>query len=727
MNEAPDSIGKGTPTGGGGSTKAIFLSYASQDADAARRIGDALREAALEVWFDQSELRGGDAWDEMIRRQIAECALFVPIISAATAARLEGYFRLEWTLADQRTQRMARTKTFIVPVCIDATHESGSDVPESFLRVQWSRLPAGATPPAFIERVRSLLSGDKVRGPVAAPVIPLPLSPPAPASTPTPASTSTPIHPSTSTAMHTPENGAPPAPRTLRLPIVTGAAAALALAVFAWMWLRPTAVTPAPSSTVAAPPAVTPAPPTIGAAPPAAATPVAIPEKSIAVLPFVDMSEKKDQEYFSDGLSEELLDLLAQVPDLRVAARTSSFFFKGKAEDVAEIGRKLRVAHVLEGSVRKAGGTVRVTAQLIRADNGYHLWSKTYDRDVKDIFKVQDEISTAVVEALKVQLLSARPLMSRHQTDSTEAYSLYLLGNQLRFRDTAESNEQALAAYQKAIVLDPNYAAAYSGLADTEWRLADMRTNNPDDYARASAAAEKAIALAPGAPEGYWARGQLRYVYYYDWSGARADYEKALALDPNFGPAVVDHAELLATLGEVPEAIDALRQAIARDPMNGRAWHRLAYLLMDTGRFTEVPEAIARIRGIGGDEDAKLYSADFDMLEGRYQQALDSFRSQKYSAWTLLGTALAKYSLGHQDESRQALEEAVRQYGDSLSYQYAVVSAWRNDADAAFHWLERAYQVHDGGLIYLKHDRFVAGLRADPRYAALVKKLGLPP
>src|ERR1700684_4406854 len=154
------------------SNKAIFLSYASQDADAARRSGDALREAVLEVWFDQSELRGGDAWDEMIRRQIAECALFVPIISAATAARLEGYFRLEWTLADQRTQRMARTKTFIVPVCVDATIESGSDVPESFVRVQWSRLPAGAMTPAFIERVRSLLGVDKGRTAAAAPAMP---------------------------------------------------------------------------------------------------------------------------------------------------------------------------------------------------------------------------------------------------------------------------------------------------------------------------------------------------------------------------------------------------------------------------------------------------------------------------------------------------------------------------------------------------------------------------
>lgn len=676
-----------------GPTKAIFLSYASQDADAARRIGDALGEAGLEVWFDQSKLRGGDAWDEMIRRQIAECALFIPVISTATAARLEGYFRLEWTLADQRTQRMARTKTFIVPVCIDATPESGSDVPESFVRVQWSRLPDGASSPVFIERVRSLLNADKTRSPIAAPMAsPIPSAP-----------------------LPQPGSAATPAPRGNRRLLIGVAVAVLALVVFEWVRPRP------PAGGSAPPPASASA----SLSPATASAPVTIPEKSIAVLPFVDMSEKKDQEYFSDGLSEELLDLLAQVPDLRVAARTSSFFFKGKAEDVAAIGQKLRVAHVLEGSVRKAGGTIRVTAQLIRTDNGYHIWSKTYDRDVKDIFKVQDEISGAVVDALKVQLLSSRPLTSRHQTDNTEAYSQYLFGNQLRLRDTPEANERARAAYQKAIALDPNYAAAYSGLADAEWRLADMRTNNPDDYLRASAAAEKAIALAPDAPEGYWARGQLRYLYYYDWSGARADYEKALALDPTFGPAAVDRGQLLATLGKLPEAIEALRQVIARDPLSGTAWHRLAKLLMDSGRLTEVPEAIARIRAIGGDGDANLFSADLDLVEGRWQQAIDNYRTQKYQIWRLLGPAMAEFSLGHQNESQHALLEVMRN-GDSLSYQYAMVYAWRNDTDAAFHWLERAYQIHDGGLIYLKHDRALARLRGDPRYAELLRKLSLP-
>jgi TolB-like protein len=697
------------------STKAIFLSYASQDASAARRIGDALREAGLEVWFDQSELRGGDAWDEKIRRQIAECALFIPIISSATASRLEGYFRLEWTLADQRTQRMARTKTFIVPVCIDATLESGSDVPESFVRVQWSRLPLGAAPPAFVEHVRSLLGSETIRASVVASIA-------------SPMSASTAPIPSAPPALHSsallPQPGLTTATavRGNRGLLMGTAIAVLALSGVVYERMRPNAAMPAPMQPGLS--ATTPAIATTGSS--SATPPVAIPEKSIAVLPFVDMSEKKDQEYFSDGLSEELLDLLAQVPDLRVAARTSSFFFKGKAEDVAAIGQKLRVSHVLEGSVRKAGTKIRVTAQLIRADNGYHIWSKTYDRDVKDIFKVQDDISGAVVDALKIQLLSSRPITSRHQTDNTEAYSQYLLGNQLRDRDSPESNEQARTAYQKAIALDPHYAAAYSGLADAEWRLADMRTNNPADYARASEAAEKAIALDPNAPEGYWARGQLRYVYYYDWSGAKMDYDKALSLDPAFGRAGVDRAGLLATLGNVPEAIEALRQIIAREPLSGPAWRRLVTLLMDNGQFSEVPEAISRIRAISGDDDAGFFSSRMELLNGKYQQALEDFQLQKYVAWQKLGVAMAEDSLGHPEKSQRALEEVMHQNGDSLSYQYAMVYAWRNDKDAAFRSLERALQVHDGGLIYLKHDRIIDNLRGDPRFSALLRKLNLP-
>ena len=234
------------------------------------------------------------------------------------------------------------------------------------------------------------------------------------------------------------------------------------------------------------------------------------------------MSEKKDQEYFSDGLSEELIDLLTKVPDLRVPARTSSFYFKGQHATVAEIAKALSVAYLLEGSVRKAGNTVRVTAQLIRADNGYHLWSQTYDRDLKDVFKVQDEIAGRVVEELKVTLPSAAT-SSAVRTENAAAHSLYLLGSKYEDQPTPESQKSAIESFDRAIALDPGYAAAYAHLALSEASLADL-TGDPNGLDRASAATERAITLAPDNADGYQARAQLRSTFLWDWDGANADY-----------------------------------------------------------------------------------------------------------------------------------------------------------------------------------------------------------
>jgi TolB-like protein len=671
--------------------KAVFLSYASQDAEPARRIADALRAAGVEVWFDESELRGGDVWDQTIRRHIRDCALFLPIISAHTQARPEGYFRLEWRLAEQRTHLMGRSRAFIVPVCVDDTPETEADVPDSFSAAQWTRLSEGATPRAFVERVSRLLSPEGHVTPTSA-------RPRAEALLITGN-----LHASSSQEAARHPGGA------RRAWLLVAAAVVIAVGYFAvdrWVLSKRSAATSAPAVQSVSP----------GQS--------AIPEKSIAVLPFVDMSEKKDQEYFSDGLAEELIDLLAQVPGLRVSARTSSFYFKGKSEDVATIAQKLRVAHVLEGSVRKAGNTIRVTAQLIRADNGYHLWSKTYNQDVKDIFKVQDEIAAAVVEALKAQLLPAQQISSRHRTDNTEAYTEYLLGNQLRIRDTVEANQQALAAYRKAVALDPRYAAAYSGIADAEWRLADQ-TGETVGYGGAAVAADKAIALAPESPEGYWARGRLRNYYYFDWHGAEADFQKALALDANFVPAQVDYADLLATLGRTPDALAMLRRTIAADPLSVPAWRALAALLMGDGQFAEARLAARRIVEVSSAGDARQTSAFVDLFDGQTQQALAEFKSTD-DFYSLIFLAMANYTLGRSTESQRALDELIKKGAMSLAYQIAEVYAWRGERDKAFAWLDRAYRQHDGGLSYFKRDRALASLRDDPRYHALLRTLNLP-
>jgi TolB-like protein len=437
---------------------AVFLSYASQDAEAAQRICEALRAAGIEVWLDQSELRGGDVWDHKIRKQIHDCALFIPIISAHTQARTEGYFRFEWHLADQRKLLMTKSRPFLVPVCIDGTPDADAEVPDSFAAAQWTRLPAGETPPAFVERILRLLSPEPARASASR----------------------------AATAPHT-ETAPRQSTAALRLTqrglLVIAAVAVIGVGYVATdKFVLSKRVTHTGQESAQTAQVI-------------ATVQTALPERSIAVLPFVDMSEKHDQEYFSDGLSEELIDMLTKVPDLRVPARTSSFFFKGKSDDIAAIAQKLRVAHVLEGSVRKSANTVRVTAQLIRADNGYHLWSETYDRELKDVFKVQDEIAGAVVTALKLKLERGQQVSSSHQTSIPEAYNQYLLGRQFFERFNSDGFRRAVDAYRKAVALDPHYAAAYAELA-----LAELFVSDGTDAAanqRALAAADKAVALAP--------------------------------------------------------------------------------------------------------------------------------------------------------------------------------------------------------------------------------------
>jgi len=457
-----------------------------------------------------------------------------------------------------------------------------------------------------------------------------------------------------------------------------------------------------------------------------AALPAATPlgDKSIAVLPFVDMSEKKDQEYFSDGMSEELIDMLTRVPDLRVPARTSSFYFKGKQATIAEIARALGVAHVLEGSVRKSGNTLRVTAQLIRVDKGYHMWSQTYDRTLDDVFKMQDEIAGAVVTALKLKLAPLQTSSSL-QTTNTEAFNQYLLGRQFYDRRNVDGWRLAVAAYRKAIALDPNLAAAYANLAFAEAYLADFTSDPLAANRQALTDAEKAVALAPDEGEGYVARGYFRSVQNWDWSGAEADFEKALAL--HSGDSTVRYGWLQATLGHLSKAIAAEKVATELDPLSHVSWQHLGRYLSADRQFSAAHEAIRRSLEIQPESSFSLKDlGTLQLLEGNAAGALASFRKIGLENFRLTSIAMAEHTLGHARESQQALDEAVAKHARDATYQIADVYAWRGEKAKAFEWLERAYALRDGGLSSIKFDLLLSSLRGDPRYRALVRKMKLP-
>jgi len=663
------------------SNKAVFMSYASEDAAAAERISTSLREAGIEVWFDQTELRGGDAWDTAIRSQIRACALFIPIISANSHARSEGYFRLEWKLAIDRSHLMAPDRPFLVPVVIDDTSKSDPSVPDRFREVQWTLLRGGQATSAFAQRVARLLSPEA-----------------------TPA-------PTQSARAAAAAQSAAPARRWPRR-----AFAALGLAVIAIGCIVAARIIFLESAKQSAGPTSA-----------TAQNPIAA--KSIAVLPFLDLSEAKDQEYFADGMSEELIDLLSQIKELQVIARTSSFYFKGKQATIAQIAKQLGVASVLEGSVRKAGNKLRVTVQLIRADSGVHQWSQTYDRDMRDIFSVQDEIAAAVVGALKLTLLPAQQLQNPYRSDNPEAYNQYLLGRQYSRGTSAQAYRSAIDAFRKAIELDPGYAAAYAGMSDAEDTLSDFVDDPSASEQQALADAQKAVDLAPEQPLGYISRASMRQTYSWDWAGTQADLEKALALDSGNSSAYLQLSSLLSTLGRMPEAVAAAKRAAELDPLSKAAWSNLCRLLTSSREFAAALEANQRALDIDpGFAYALNNLGRLQLFTGQPTLALLTFKRVNIDELRFMGTAVSEHALGHKIESQQALDALIAKGAAGWAYQIGEVYAWRGENDKAFEWLERAYTQRDSAIPGLKVSPIIqfSNLPKDPRYAALLRRLKLP-
>ncbi len=448
---------------------------------------------------------------------------------------------------------------------------------------------------------------------------------------------------------------------------------------------------------------------------------------SIAVLPFVDMSPNQDQEYFADGLSEELLNVLAKIPELRVAGRTSCFQFKGKNEDLRVIGQKLNVGTILEGSVRKAGRRVRVTAQLVKAADGFHLWSETYDRELDDIFAVQDDISRSVSSALSVRLLAGEnePKAAR---GNAEAYNLFLQGKYFRARLRREDLEKAVSYYEQALRLEPGFARAWVGLAEAHSSQAD-RDHVPVEEGRRKAReeVEKALELDPNLAEAHAALGRIRRRYDWDWSGADAAYQRALELEPGNVAVVLGLAGQAATWGRFEEAFRLGRRAVEIDPLSVGAHYALGYHAWRAGRLDEAEAAYRTCLDLDpAYPGAHHLLGRIHLAQSKPEAALQEMEREKEPARRRQGLALAYHALGRRKEADAALAEVLEKDKEAWSFQIAQIYSFRGEVDEAFEWLERAYAGRDGGFPEMKGNPLLKNLEGDARYAAFLKKMRLP-
>ena len=460
---------------------------------------------------------------------------------------------------------------------------------------------------------------------------------------------------------------------------------------------------------------------------------------SIAVLPFVNLSHDNENEYFADGLAEELLNVLAKIRGLRVASRTSAFFFKGKDVDLATVAQKLNVATVLEGSVRKSGNRVRITAQLIEVATDSHLWSETYDRELTDIFAVQDDIAGAVVTELRTALLGEAPTaaasaraaievatLGRDRGDNAEAYRLYLQARFFLGRRRSEDVPRALALLQQAVALQPDYALGWTGLARA-YRHQGEYTDNPvpESYAQARVAAQRALELMPDLAEGQLELGQIR-MSDWDWQGAEASLSRALELAPDHAEALIAAAMLARIRGRVDAALALAERAVAVDPLSIDGHRILASIQLAAGRLAEA-EATLRTAIDLGPATGILRTALGGLLlrQGNPAAALATIREEPNEYARLMGTALACHALGQSAEADTATRQLIERHAHTCAYQIAAIYAYRGEVDLAFEWLERAYRQRDHGLHSVRDMYFLRALHGDPRWPSFLAKMGL--
>jgi len=449
-------------------------------------------------------------------------------------------------------------------------------------------------------------------------------------------------------------------------------------------------------------------------------------DKSIAVLPFLNLSADKDQEYFADGLSEELLNLLTRIPELRVISRSSAFSFKGKDLETPEIARRLNVAHILEGSVRKAGNRVRITAQLIEARSDTHLWSETYDRTLNDVFAIQDEIAVTVVEQLRIKLLGQIP---RVRERDPEAYALYLQARYLGRLNTAEAYQQSNDLYQQALAIDAYYAAAWDGLARNYANMKGIGLLPDEDGSDlARKAAEKALAIDPDYAQAHASLAWAAAYFDNDLRAAARHLERALALESTDLDILGAAATLLFNLGRLDQSIAVNEYVNTRDPLNPNGHWNLCIGYQSVGRWeASIVSAKTTLRLSPGTVGAQYLIGIALLFQGEASAALEAMQREELEAFRLIGLSTAYHALGDAPSSDAALAELIDKYEKGWAFRIASVMAYRNEADRAFEWLDKAVAYNDDYLAEIVGEPLFNSIKSDPRWLPFMESIGKSP
>lgn len=689
-------------------TQAIFLSYASQDADAARRICEALRAAGLEVWFDQSELRGGDAWDASIRRQIRDCALFVPLISANTNAREEGYFRLEWKLAVDRSHLMAENKAFFLPVILDETAGATANVPEVFRTRQWTRIATEGHAREFAERVVKVLAGSGASGKSGQNGASNnefgaqgdPSSSRHSGGSRNPAT----LEPLSTTLdsrlRENDESVGSPRKSTKWIAI---ASAALAIAAALWFAFNKSNRSHAIDS--------------------------------IAILPFHTPIADADTDYLSEGLAETMIYQLSQVPQFKVSPASSVRRYKGKDIDPLKVGKELQVGAVMAGRLLQRGEGLTISVELIDVRNNKALWGEKYERKMSDLLAMQREISAEISRKLQLRLTGGgERTLQKNFTGNNEAYQLYLKGQYQYGKRGKESLARAVEFFQQAVKLDPNFAMAHVALANT-YSIAAFNMNTPAGEALplAAAAAERALAIDPALADAHAAKASIAAMDW-RWEDAKRGFARALELNPDVAETQFRYGLVyLIPMNRFDEAIAAMRRATELEPQDMLYAAVLTRAYLAAGKTREALDHVKKIHAL---DPEHVITMEWHMIasiaasQGAEALELIAKIRSKGNPRAGAGFAVMAYlSAGKpedaQREWRSTLDATASRPSD---YYLALIAGAMGDRDHAFELFEHAFASRNPRLMYLQSDSIMYSLplRDDPRFASLAKRVGLP-